>query len=1339
MRNLHSLFATVLRHVGIPLVGLLCLAAGSAQAALIIDSVTLDGGASVTVAPGGTITVAISETNTAGSNWRSTQFTTTPVGTTQCVDHANRDGNGAHSVTFTVTAPTTSGAYSANFVASSNDGCGGTLSSTFTLANAITVLPPAVVSITRSAYNPTFANRTVTWSVVFDRSVTGVDATDFSLVQAGGAAGASITSVTGSGTTWTVTANTGTSSAGTLQLRLVDDDSIRDSFNNPLGGTGTGNGNFNGETYTLMASICTSDPEILFCDDFERSNPGAVGNGWTVIPNNVTNCTGAAGNTGCAGIDADIPPFNNAASPRAFPTRGMFTRWSIVRVESPTVNLAGRTSGELSFTIRRGHDDFSECPEAAGENYLVEYYASDNTWKILAQFPSSPSAALCDGKIFLSVIELPDDAFHAGFKMRFYHPSSSGKSGSGGAPGVVGHDYWHMDDIIIRAKTAPSFVGPFCDNFEAGLGRWSISAEGAPSGAVIGDASIGTLTSLSPTRSLDLRWGYVVATTFKTDLRGVTGNISYWVRSGTNANHDPNAGEDLLLQYLNSSGNWITLRTFLGSAAAGTIFQESIPIPDDAKHQNFRLRYKKLNAAVNPSGYDYDYWHIDDVCVGDPLPVADLALTKTGDASLVPGGGAAYQLSVKNNGPGNLVGSLEIIDTLPNGITYLNASGSGWACSGNGQTVTCNWSGTLNSGATAPTLTLNVSIGGSVGGVVTNTATLSGTVVDTNTANNTATFSSGSFTPSYVLTNGPCVKGIAIGAPNQTCTELDWTDQVAGIPRTNIYITAVDGSGIPRELSASGATTVGLQSGLSCIAPGAHGNIQASFMGLNLPLCTSNGQLPSSWTTPSNVSFAANSPSVGPYSFNYNDVGRVGLHIRNSAATSQAGSSEFVVKPYAILMNLSCAEHFSPHPSAFCPAGVTVTATVTAVRFDSAQSNNLGAATPNFGKAPPTQMGSVVGSGFLQPRLVAPTLANGGSESAYEDLSWLDGNGNGLWENGEQLSFTWPEVGAIYPFNTLNYLGKGDLTAAGRQASEQFVGQKRFYPYRMELSDNGSAPGSSCQTYFGQPFRLGFSLTAQNKKGAAVKNYGLTGYAQRATGSALSIVADNGGTALGGNIRTFPGGAVPSFTLDWPNAAGSLATATVAAADFQYPKGAAPIAPLDSLQVGIQFVDDSGDQVPLTSGASLNLISTKMRYGRLRVANAFGSENLALKMDALLEYYNGARWVVNSIDNCTPLSALVGPTAALPVGTGATTPRCNVAGNTCSATSGAACNAGSAISGGSAGLCLTAPGAVGQVDVTFAPAAHLQHSSGVLTGRAGFGLYNQSGNARRIIHRREMR
>ncbi len=111
--------------------------------------------------------------------------------------------------------------------------------------------PPTVSSINLADANPTNAS-TVHFTVTFSESVSGVDSSDFTLA-ASGVSGASISNVSGSGSSYTVTVSSG-SGDGTLGLNLVDDDSITDGVGNKLGGTGTGNGNFTGQVYTINKS-----------------------------------------------------------------------------------------------------------------------------------------------------------------------------------------------------------------------------------------------------------------------------------------------------------------------------------------------------------------------------------------------------------------------------------------------------------------------------------------------------------------------------------------------------------------------------------------------------------------------------------------------------------------------------------------------------------------------------------------------------------------------------------------------------------------------------------------------------------------------------------------------------------------------------------------------------------------------------------------------------------------------------------------------------------------------------------------------------------------------------
>jgi hypothetical protein len=104
---------------------------------------------------------------------------------------------------------------------------------------------PTVVSSVLAGSSPTNAG-SVSWTVTFSESVTGVDATDFTLTTTGVTGTPDVTNVTGSGASYTVTASTGGGS-GTVRLNVVNDGSIHDGAGNALsGGTFT-----TGETYTI--------------------------------------------------------------------------------------------------------------------------------------------------------------------------------------------------------------------------------------------------------------------------------------------------------------------------------------------------------------------------------------------------------------------------------------------------------------------------------------------------------------------------------------------------------------------------------------------------------------------------------------------------------------------------------------------------------------------------------------------------------------------------------------------------------------------------------------------------------------------------------------------------------------------------------------------------------------------------------------------------------------------------------------------------------------------------------------------------------------------------------
>ena len=109
-----------------------------------IFSVSLNGTRNpITVSAGASITVVIFVSTSAdgSANWRSTSWliSTSPSGTSTCMDHPNHDGVGFFGETFSITAPTSAGVYNAYFIAYQDDGCTSGASTTY-MTNTVTVV-----------------------------------------------------------------------------------------------------------------------------------------------------------------------------------------------------------------------------------------------------------------------------------------------------------------------------------------------------------------------------------------------------------------------------------------------------------------------------------------------------------------------------------------------------------------------------------------------------------------------------------------------------------------------------------------------------------------------------------------------------------------------------------------------------------------------------------------------------------------------------------------------------------------------------------------------------------------------------------------------------------------------------------------------------------------------------------------------------------------------------------------------------------------------------------------------------------------------------------------------
>ena len=183
----------------------------SAATALLVNGATLGGNVS---SDGG---VAVTE---RGVVYSATNPTPT-IGGTGVTQDANGSGTGTFSEAIAGMTIATHYYYQAYAINTQGTSYGGVLE--FTTRNSVT-------AITLSGSSPTNAS-SVSWEVEFGASVTGLTSSNFTLANTG-LTGPAITAVSDNGgSTWTVTASTGTGS-GTLGLNLTSDAGLNAGLSN---------------------------------------------------------------------------------------------------------------------------------------------------------------------------------------------------------------------------------------------------------------------------------------------------------------------------------------------------------------------------------------------------------------------------------------------------------------------------------------------------------------------------------------------------------------------------------------------------------------------------------------------------------------------------------------------------------------------------------------------------------------------------------------------------------------------------------------------------------------------------------------------------------------------------------------------------------------------------------------------------------------------------------------------------------------------------------------------------------------------------------------------------
>lgn len=484
----------------------------------------------------------------------------------------------------------------------------------------------------------------------------------------------------------------------------------------------------------------------------------------------------------------------------------------------------------------------------------------------------------------------------------------------------------------------------------------------------------------------------------------------------------------------------------------------------------------------------------------------------------------------------------------------------------------------------------------------------------------------------------------------------------------------------------------------------------------------------------------------------YKDVGQIRIHMKDDTTVNAelpagitGATASFVVRPHSFALSgianpagtLANPQAANENGPVFLAAGAPFRMTVTVRDAE-------GDATPNYGRETPAE-------GVRLPvQVVAP--AGGAAPSIGASV------GFGAFANGTATGtdFVWNEVGimrAVPGVADGDYLGAGDVTGP---VSER-IG--RFIPARFDVTLNSPLFATACAaggfTYQGEPFSYVaapvITATAVSSSGGTTANYRDAFF--KLTNATLS------GRTYQSPAAALDTTGLPSTAVDPAIASpsGGVATLTFGSGSGLKFVKAVPQAPFQA-QIALSIDVQDSDGVAAVGGGPLGRTVTfgaipfsfgeEIRYGRVRIGTAVGSDLVDLAVPMRSEYFAGSSsgFVTNLADVCT-----TGVTLAFPAYTGSLDP-----GETCvrdsgtPGASGVGCAAPAAApyreppANGDFALRLAAPGAgnKGGVRIVADVPAWLRFDwdPGAAgdenpSGQATFGLHSGDG---RVIYTREI-
>jgi hypothetical protein len=383
--------------------------------------------------------------------------------------------------------------------------------------------------------------------------------------------------------------------------------------------------------------------------------------------------------------------------------------------------------------------------------------------------------------------------------------------------------------------------------------------------------------------------------------------------------------------------------------------------------------------------------------------------------------------------------------------------------------------------------------------------------------------------------------------------------------------------------------------------------------------------------------------------------------VTDAAGFVGCSSDDFSVRPSAPILTTSASavapsatdatvfkagEAFTIGATA-SPAGYTGTLTLDATK--------LTAQLPSNGST--AQSGGTVGNLTLNPAVQVNASPSQSNNATWDEAGYLyaaagafrDDSFTSVDQAGDCVSSTAGDAYLADTFDADNKIG----CSIGNTAAVSFG---RFKPDHFDVTvNNNGTIAAACSsggfTYTGQPMTYGTapSLTIKPMNaatgGSVTQNY--SGSFQKLTASGVTITAPTkDGTKNGkdGSNKTTLSAVMSPGGL--ANSSGTLTYTLDADDQFTYTRDTNSLvgAYTSNIPLVVSTVSDgevssvtdvSATPVAGTLPVTLNPTGVSLRYGRLNLANAYGSELLDLPMPLTAENWNGSGWVKNTDDKCT--------------------------------------------------------------------------------------------------------